>query len=87
MISLGSPRKPEAGIHAALFATENTSRKIQYALISYGGIMNKTDTAVINEILATLTNGVSAIRKSGDRQMMREAVIRIRQLRGILELR
>ena len=49
--------------------------------------MNKTDTAVINEILATLTNGVSAIRKSGDRQMMREAVIRIRQLRGILELR
>lgn len=39
------------------------------------------------EILVILTNGLSTIRKSGDRQMMREAIIRIRQLRGILEVK
>ena len=35
-------------------------------------------------VLMTLENGLSTIRKSGDREMMRETVIRIRQLRGIL---
>ena len=38
------------------------------------------------QILVILTNGLSTIRKSRDRQMMREAILRIRQLRGMLEL-
>lgn len=47
----------------------------------------KATNQQIKEILGHLTNGMKAIRKSGDRQMMREAVLRIRQLRGILEVR
>lgn len=44
-------------------------------------------TNKIQEIVRYLERGLSTIRKSGDRAMMREAILRIRQLRGILEVR
>jgi hypothetical protein len=47
----------------------------------------KATSEQIKEILGHLENGLSVIRKNRDRGMMRETVIRIRQLRGILEVR
>jgi len=47
----------------------------------------KATTAQIKEILTNLEGGLSTIRKTGDRSMMRDAVMRIRQLRGLLEIR
>jgi hypothetical protein len=44
-------------------------------------------TKQIREIERTLTQGLSVIRRTRDRSFLREAVMRIRQLRGILELR
>ena len=47
----------------------------------------KATTAQIKETLANLEANVSAARKSGNRNLVRETVLRIRQLRGILEVR
>ena len=47
----------------------------------------KATTAQIKEILSGLEANVSTARKSGNRNLMRETVLRIRQLRGILEVR
>lgn len=47
----------------------------------------KATTAQIKEILANLEANISTARKSGDRNLMRETAIRIRQLRGLLEVR
>ena len=47
----------------------------------------KATTAQIKEILAGLEANVSTARKSGDRSLVRETVLRIRQLRGLLEVR
>lgn len=47
----------------------------------------KATTQQIREILGHLENGLSTIRRNRDRSMMRDAVIRIRQLRGILQVR
>ncbi len=47
----------------------------------------KATAAQIVEIKNTLVASVSMVRKSGDRAVMRETVLRIRQLCGILEVR
>lgn len=44
-------------------------------------------TEQILQIVAALEGGIPAIRKSRNRAMMAEAVLRIRQLRGILQTR
>ena len=44
-------------------------------------------TSKIREIVRHIERGISTIRKTRDRVMMREAILRIRQLRGILENR
>lgn len=51
--------------------------------------MNKTKAtaAQIVKIKNHLLAGIPAVRKSGNREMMREMVMRIRQLCGILEVR
>ena len=51
--------------------------------------MNKTKAtaAKIVKIKNHLLAGIPAVRKSGNREMMREMVMRIRQLCGILEVR
>lgn len=45
------------------------------------------ETNAIRRILSGLEANVSTARKSRDRNLMRETVIRIRQLRGLLEVR
>lgn len=47
----------------------------------------KATATQIKQILASLEANVSTARKSGDRNLMRETVLRIRQLRGILQVR
>lgn len=43
--------------------------------------------AQIIEIRNALRAGISIVRKSGDRGLMRETITRIRQLAGLLEAR
>lgn len=47
----------------------------------------KATSQQIKEILRHLESGLSTIRRNRDRSMMREAVMRIRQFRGILQAR
>lgn len=47
----------------------------------------KATASEIVKLKNALIEGVPSIRKSGNREMMRETVIRIRQLAGILESR
>jgi len=47
----------------------------------------KATSKQIKWIEAQLVAGLPTIRKAKNRQMLREAVLRIRQLRGILQLR
>jgi hypothetical protein len=46
---------------------------------------NKATAAQMVALKNELINGLSTIRKSGDRAMMRDAILRIRQIAGILE--
>jgi len=49
--------------------------------------MSKATNQQIKWIESNLVAGLSTIRKHRDRKMMRDAVMRIRQLRGIMQLR
>lgn len=57
-----------------------------YRALAWARTPGETQVEQIREILKQLEAHVRTARQSRDRQLMRETVIRIRQLRGMLEL-